>query len=133
MRAYLARATILRLALTEGADVDGGGVRQNGGAKSTVRGVEHTTERSGKAVDCAKTGVGEREAAEEAGEGHVGTGGGIGTFGISAGQGSKGAGEAVEAVDIGKGVGAAGDVGLDELGDGVEARGGGDLGWEVRE
>ncbi len=61
---------IVRLALVERVDVDGGHVRQQRRADRAVRGVEHPADHPGEAVNRAQLGICQRQAAEQTGQRH---------------------------------------------------------------
>ena len=101
-------------------------VRKQGGADRAMRRVPHAADGGGEAMHRAEPGVGERQSAEQAGPRHFGAGFAIAAVVADAGKRGGGAAHAFHAELVGHRVGANADVGLDQLGEGVESGGGGD-------
>src|ERR1035437_5895077 len=108
------------------ADVDLHGVGQQPGTDRAVGSGPHAADGGGKAVDRAQPGVGQRHAAQQAGPCHVAAGFAVAAVLPNARQGPGGAPHAFHAELVGHRIGAQRDVGLDQLGERVEAGGGGD-------
>ncbi len=104
---------------------------QECGADGAVGRDPHAADGAGETVDGAEAGVGEGESAEEAGERQVFAGNGVAGVFHGAAERAGGAADAFDAEGVGERVRARGNVGLDELSEGVEAGGGGECGWEV--
>ena len=102
-------------------------MRQQRGTHGSVRRVEHPADRGGKTVHRAESGVGERQAAEQAGHRHVRAGFGIAAVLVSPAEGSRRARHSLDGECVGERIGADRDVGLDQLRQCVEARAGGDF------
>ncbi len=107
------------------ADVHAEDGRQERCADGAVRGVEHGAEWGGEAVYGAEAGVGEGKAAEKAGQGHVAAGGRVGAMAEGRAEGPRDEVKSIPAEGVGERVGAVGDEGFDQLGEGVEAGRGG--------
>lgn len=84
-----------------------------------------------KTMRGAEAGIGERHPAEETGDGHVFTSGGVAAVRECGAQGTPSAADAFDAKGIGHGIGARAGVGLDELRQGVETGAGGERGRQV--
>lgn len=114
---------VLRGARAEGAKVDGERGNEERGADGSVRGRKHAADGAGETVDGAEAGVGEGKAAVEAGEGQVGASGVVAAVFHGEAKRAGGATDAVDAEGVGERIGAGREVGLDELGEGVETGG----------
>ena len=120
-----------RAGVAQRAHVHGHDVRQKCGAYRAVRRVEHAADGGGQPVHRAQSRVGEGEAAEKAGQRHVGPRGRVVPVVARPFQRTRHAGDPVPAQRIRHRVRARGKERLDELRQRVQAGRGGDRGWKA--
>ena len=121
----------MRSAFAQGNQIGLHHVRQQGGAHRAVGRGEHPANRRGKSVDCPQAGVGQGQPAEKTGNSHVQAGGFVGPIVEGASQRTGRAPDAFDTNRVGQRIGAAGNIGFDELCERVQAGGGGQLRGEV--
>jgi hypothetical protein len=109
----------------QGRDVGLHDMGQQGRADLAVGRPEHGAQGCGEAVHGPELGVGQGHAGKEAGQGHVRARAQVLPVGRGPAQGARGAGHAVAAQGIRQGARGMGHEGLQQLGQGVHARGGG--------